>query len=158
MFCDCWAINCSVQLTLALLIWPVWHFLAQQDVGNLCRKGNNQGTIKTKPFLWHWYFKISFTVFINNLLTDQHSSRGIKPYTMIFTVLKFFRKTVPTSQSAVSWEESIPHWTIILYTEDRSSKPMARQSTFSTPPVPKSTAFSETKFFSIQFNIVLALL
>ena len=155
MFYDCWTINCSVQLTLALLIWPVWHVLAQQDVGNLCRKGNNQGTIKTKPFLWHWYFKISFTVFINNLLTDQHSSRGIKPHTMIFTVLNFLRKIVPTLQSAVSWEESIPHWTIILYTEDGSSKPMARQSTFSTqsPPVPKFIAFSETKFF--PYNLIL---
>ena len=32
-------------------------------------------TIKTKLFLWNTYFNMSFTLFINNLLTDDHSSR-----------------------------------------------------------------------------------
>ena len=39
---------------------------------------------------------ILFALFINNLSTDQHSSRGIKPHIMMFTVLDSLRKIVPT--------------------------------------------------------------
>ena len=66
-------------------------------------------TIKAKPFLWHSYFKKSFTLFINNLLTHQHSSRGIKPHIIMFTVLDFLRKVVSTStiQSVIPGGESV---------------------------------------------------
>ena len=66
-------------------------------------------TIKTKLFLWHSYFKMSFTLFIKSLLTDHHSSRGIIPHIMIFIVSDFLQKIVPTSiiQSAISRGESV---------------------------------------------------
>ena len=99
---------------------------------------------------------MSFTLFINSLLTDQYSYRGIKSHIMMFTVLDFLRKIVPTStmQSAISWGESVEillvsHWTTIFRTDDGSGKLMAHQSTFSTrpPPVPKFILFSDTKYF-----------
>ena len=87
------------------------------------------------------YFKMSFTLFINNLLTDQHSSQGMKPH-MMFTVLDFL------------WGESVeillvPHWTTIICTDDGSDKLMVCQSIFSTRsrPIPKFLAFSHTKYF-----------
>ena len=75
---------------------------------------------------------------------------------MMFTVLDFLRKIVPTStmQSAISWGESVEillvsHWTTIFRTDDGSGKLMAHQSTISTrpPPVPKFILFSDTKYF-----------
>ena len=87
------------------------------------------------------YFRMSFTLFINNLLTDQHSSQGMKPH-MMFTVLDFL------------WGESVemllvPRWTTIICTDDGSDKLMVCQSIFSTRsrPIPKFFAFSHTKYF-----------
>ena len=109
---------------------------------------------KTKPFLSHSHFKMSFTLFISNLLTDQHSSRGIM---MMFTMLDFLWKIMPTSTmiSAISRGESVeillvPPWATIFRTDDGSGKQMARQNTFPTrsPLMPKFIVFSDTKYFS----------
>ena len=109
---------------------------------------------KTKPFLSHSHLKMSFTLFISNLLTDQHSSRGIM---MMFTMLDFLWKIMPTSTmiSAISRGESVeillvPPWATIFRTDDGSGKQMARQNTFPTrsPLMPKFIVFSDTKYFS----------
>ena len=100
--------------------------------------------------------EMSFTLFISSLLIDQHSSRGVKPHIMMFTVLDFLRKIVPTStmQLAISWGQSVEillvlHWTTMFHTNGSSCKLKARQRTFSTqsPPIPKLIAFSGTKYF-----------
>ena len=46
---------------------------------------------------------------ITNIQNQQNSSHGIKPHIMIFTVLDFLQKVVPTStmQSAVSHGEPV---------------------------------------------------
>ena len=79
---------------------------------------------------------------------------------MMFTVLDFLQKIVPTSamQSVISQGESVEmllvlHWTTIFCMNDGSGKLMAGQSTFSTrsPPMHKFTAFSDTQYF---FHII----
>ena len=79
---------------------------------------------------------------------------------MMFTVLDFLWKIVPTStmQSAISQGESVEmllalHWNTIFCTNDGSGKLMACQSTFSSwsPPIHKFTAFSDTQYF---FHII----
>ena len=100
--------------------------------------------------------EMSFTLFINSLLIDQHSSCGVKLHIMMFAMLEFLWKIVPTSmmQLAISWGESVeillvPHWTTMFHTNGSSYKLMARQRKFSTrsPPMPKFIAFSGTKYF-----------
>ena len=116
--------------------------------------------IKTKPFLWQSYFEMSFTLFINNLLTDQHSSRNIKLHMMIFTVLDFLRKMVLSwkMQSVISRGDSVEsflvsHWTAIFYTDNGGGKLMGHQNTLMTrsPPIRKFIAFSKTKNFFHTF-------
>ena len=117
--------------------------------------------------MWHSYFKMPFILFINDLLTDQHSSRGIKPHIMMVTVLDFLWKIVPTStmQSAISQGESVemfvPHWTTLFHTDDGSGKLMAPQRTFpsQSPPMPKFIACSDTRFFhTIWYHASLSMM
>ena len=70
-----------------------------------------------------------FTLFIDNLLTDQHSSRSIKPHIMMFTVVDFLRKIVPTStmQSVILRGESVeilfvPHFIITQPNKNKYAK------------------------------------
>ena len=158
--------DCSVQLTLTLLILPVSHFLAQQDVENLCKKGAIKGSIRENPsMILNYKNKTIFVTLIfqdviyfiyQQSVDDHHSSRGIKPHIMMFTMLDFLWKIVSTSmmQSAIWRGESVeillvPHWTAIFPTYNGSGKMMARQSTFSTrsPPMPKLIVISDTKYF-----------
>ena len=75
---------------------------------------------------------------------------------MMFTLLDFLRKVVPTAtmESAIWRGESVkiwlvPHWTTMFCTDNGSGKLMACQTKFSTgsPPVPKFIAFSNTICF-----------
>ena len=103
---------------------------------------------------------VTLTLFIYNLFTKQHSSRDIKPHIIMFAMLNFPQKTVPTSsmQSVMSRGES--NWTTIFCTDNGSSKLMASQRTFSTwsPLKIKLIAFTTQNIFPILSDIVLALL
>ena len=94
-------------------------------------------TIKTKPFFWNSYFKVSFTLFINTLLTNQDSLHIIKPKMMILIVLGFLQKISPLStiKPALSWGKWIIillaiHWINVFYTDDGQEKLIARQSIY----------------------------
>ena len=111
---------------------------------------------------------VTLTLFIYNLLTNQHSSRDIKLHVIMFAMLNFPQKTVPASsiQSVISRGESVEililfsHWTTIFCMNDGSSKLMANQITFSTwsSLKVKLIAFMAQNIFLILSDIVLALL
>ena len=148
-------------------VWPVWHSLAQEDATNLCRKGNNQRSIREcPPMIFDYKNQTLFVTLIFqdaiHFIKNQHSSRGIKSHWMILMVLDFLRKLVITStmQSSISQGESVEILPVQHCTDDASGELIACQSTFSarSPPISKFTTFRETKKFSIQFDFVLALL